>query len=212
VEGGVRLTPAWTALGAALAAGAVLAWWAPTAVLDWQPARVFIEPWRWWTAALVHWSPLHLAANLAGALAVVLLGRAARAGRRATLAWALAWPLAHAPLLARPEVAHYGGLSGALHAGVAVAATALALRGRGARRALALALLAGLAVKVLLERPWGPALVTGGGWDIAVVPLAHAGGAAAGVLLALALCRPVHTARPCPLTASSGSTPPPSRW
>ncbi len=178
---------AWTALGGTLAAGSLAAWWLPSVALDWQPALAASQPWRWWTAVFVHWSPLHLAANLLGCALVVALGRVSGADARVALAWALAWPLTQLALLSRPEVAHYGGLSGVLHAGVAAAVTALALRSRGRRRVVALLLLAGLLVKVLLERPWGPALVAGGGWDIAVVPLAHAAGTLAGGLAALGL-------------------------
>ncbi|HEY0858541.1 MAG TPA: hypothetical protein VGE16_15865, partial [Albitalea sp.] len=53
------------------------------------------------------------------------------------------------------------------------------------RRRVGLALLAGLALKVLLEAPWAGALRHPHGWDIAVAPLAHASGALAGLLCAL---------------------------
>lgn len=55
---------AWLALAAALAAASVLAWWAPAWALDWQPALAAAEPWRAFSAAFVHWSPMHLGANL----------------------------------------------------------------------------------------------------------------------------------------------------
>ena len=54
----------WLLLAAALAAASVLAWWGDTVWLDWQPQRAWPEAWRWWTAALVHWTPMHLGANL----------------------------------------------------------------------------------------------------------------------------------------------------
>ncbi|MBI3369691.1 MAG: hypothetical protein HY021_14955, partial [Burkholderiales bacterium] len=54
--------------------GALLAPWIGADRLDWQPALVWREPWRWWTAAWVHWSGLHLAANLVGAALVSMLG------------------------------------------------------------------------------------------------------------------------------------------
>jgi hypothetical protein len=74
-----------------------------------------------------------------------------------------------------------------LHAGVAVAATDLCLRERGIRRVIAVALLAGLAAKVVSEAPWLAPLRRVDGWDIAIAPLAHATGAGFGVLCALAL-------------------------
>ena len=176
---------AWTLLAALLALGSIAAWWLPAAWLDWQPARV-AEAWRWWTAGFVHWSPLHLAANAAGLLLVALLGRAARVPAACAWAWALAWPLAHLALLARPALAHYGGLSGVLHAGVAVVAAWLLLAARGRRRAVGAAIAAVLALKLALERPLGPLLQQPAGWDIAVAPLAHLSGALAGAALGAA--------------------------
>jgi hypothetical protein len=89
----------------------------------------------------------------------------------------------------RPDLLHYGGLSGVLHAGVAVAAVALVLAGPGRRRAIAIALLLGLVLKLVFEAPWGPSLRHPDDWDIAVAPLAHSTGAICGGLLALGLCR-----------------------
>jgi hypothetical protein len=100
------------------------------------------------------------------------------------LAWFAAWPLTHLSLLLRPELAHYGGLSGVLHAGVAVAAVWLLVRQRGRRRLIGTAIAAGLLAKIALESPWGPVLRQGAGWDIKVVPLAHAAGALAGAVCA----------------------------
>lgn len=178
---------AWTGLSAFFAAAALLAWWLPTLWLDWQPALALTEPWRAFSAAAVHWSAMHLGANLVGIAAVAALGMAARLPWRAAAAWALAWPLTQAGLLLQPALAHYGGLSGVLHAGVAVASVFLVLHERGRRRAIGVAVGAGLLVKVLSETPWGPALRHGGGWDIATAPAAHASGAVAGLLCALLL-------------------------
>lgn len=156
--------------------------------LAWVPALAWSEPWRWWSAAWVHLSLLHLLANLAGAALVLLLGWVARLPREAAWAWALAWPLTHLGLLFAPDLQRYGGLSGVLHAGVAVAAVAM-MRAAPLRRERVLGglLLAGLCAKVLGERAWAHTLVTPPGWDIAVAPLAHASGTGVGVLLALAL-------------------------
>jgi rhomboid family GlyGly-CTERM serine protease len=166
------------------AAGSLLAWLAPANALDWQPALAATEPWRWITAAFVHWSPLHLAANLAGAAVLAAFGWAAALPARAALAWALAWPLTHGVLLLQPALAHYGGLSGVLHAGVAVGAAGLVLERTGRARTIGAAVMAGLLLKIVLERPWAGPLAHPPGWDIAVAPLAHAGGAAAGLLCA----------------------------
>lgn len=182
---------AWLRLAAAFAAASVLAWWLPTPLLDWQPALALQEPWRAFSGAFVHWSAMHLGANLLGTAVVAALGLAARLPLRATLAWLLAWPLTQAGLLMQPALVHYGGLSGVLHAGVAVAALWLLWRETGRRRVLGAAVLAGLLFKLLLEEPWGAPLRNGGGWDIATAPLAHATGTLAGLLCAaLALATP----------------------
>jgi rhomboid family GlyGly-CTERM serine protease len=178
---------AWLALCVVFAAGALAAGATAPERWDWQPQLAWQQPWRAWTAAFVHWSALHLGANLLGTLLVAALGVAAACDARCALAWVLAWPATHWALLAQPELAHYGGLSGVLHAGVAVAALRPALDARGRARTIAIALLAGLAGKVLLEAPWGSATRSAAGWDIAIAPLAHASGTVSGCLFAVLL-------------------------
>lgn len=176
----------WAALAAAFGVAAVaVTLWAPRELLDWQPALAAAQPWRAWTAAGVHLSTMHLGANLAGTLLVGALGVVADVPRRATLAWFVAWPLTQLGLLLRADLTHYGGLSGVLHAGVAVAAVQLIADGPRARRRIGAAILAGLVAKVLLESPWGPAVVHPAGWDIGVAPFAHASGTLAGLACAL---------------------------
>jgi rhomboid family GlyGly-CTERM serine protease len=183
---GFRLS-AWPALAMALAAAALLALALPRSAIDWQPGLVASQPWRCWGAAFVHWSALHLAANLIGCLLVGALGVVGECGLRSTWAWLLAWPLTQIGLLLQPSLLHYGGLSGVLHAGVAVAATDLLLREQGRRRWIAALLLAGLATKVVLEAPWLAPLRHVEGWDIAIAPMAHASGVVAGVFCLLAV-------------------------
>ena len=189
MAGGVRLRPAalpWAGLSALAAGGALLAQAVDPALPRWQPELAWSQPWRWVSAAWVHLSPLHLGANLLGTALVAALGIAAGCGRRAALAWALAWPLTHLGLLAQPLLTGYGGLSGVLHAGVAVACWQLLRGDRGRRRAIGAALAGGLMIKLLIEAPWQGPLRQVPGWDIAIAPLAHASGAAAGWLCALA--------------------------
>lgn len=172
----------------------------PANSLDWQPANAATEPWRAFTAIFVHWSPQHLGTNLLAAAVVGGYGFAAGVPRRATLAWGLAWPLTHIALAVQPALAHYGGLSGVLHAGVAIVTLWLLLTsGPGARwrQAIGLMVATGLVVKLVTEEPWGTALRHSAEWDIAVAPLAHATGAAAGLLcggLALLWRRPAAVA------------------
>jgi len=185
----VRSSPdggrAWCALAAVLAVGAALAFGREPSALDWQPALALREPWRAFSAVFVHYSALHLLANLAGALLVGALGAVARVPASVAVAWLLAWPLTQVGVLARPDLLHYGGLSGVLHAGTACVAVHLVVNARGPRRAIGALLLGALAIKVVCEVPWGPALRHPDGWDIATAPFAHASGLAAGVMAAL---------------------------
>lgn len=181
----------WLALCALLASGAIAGFfWAPAA-LDGQPDRWLREPWRLWTAVWVHWTPLHLAANVAGTAVLALYGRAAALARGPALCGFIAWPLTHVllALWGTPGLMHYGGLSGVLHAGVALVSTALLLR-RGPQRlprAVGAAVWAGLLLKLGSEAAWWPGLMPGGApaWDVAVATRAHAAGVLAGLLCAL---------------------------
>lgn len=190
---------AWCAVGAALLLPALWLAFVPAAhgALDWRPDRI-AQAWRWWSAAWVHLSTLHLIANLAGGALVVALGLAARVAPRAALAWLAAWPLTHLALALQPELVRYGGLSGVLHAGVAVVAIELLLRSTARERALGTAIAVGLALKVVLEAPWRGALAHPEGWDIAVAPLAHAAGAIAGGVCAAAAAAVSRSRKPSP--------------
>jgi len=142
--------------------------------------------WRCWTAAWVHGSAVHLATNLAAVLLVALLGVVARVPPSAACAWVAAWPLTQLGLLIDARLPAYGGLSGVLHAGVAVVAVWLlcvAPRARG----LGGLLLAGLMLKVGIDAPWREALVASPGLGIAVAPLAHATGLLAGGAMGAAI-------------------------
>jgi rhomboid family GlyGly-CTERM serine protease len=181
----------WLLSSALLVVAALLAWWGPTAWLDWQPAH-WPQAWRWWTAALVHWTPMHLGANLLATALVAAYGWAARVPAVVALAWVTSWPLTQLGLLAKPALLHYGGLSGVLHAGVAATSLWLVLRGQGTQRTVGLLMLIGQCVKLLLEEPWGAAIQPPTELDVAVAPLAHATGSLAGalcLLLALRLAR-----------------------
>jgi rhomboid family GlyGly-CTERM serine protease len=173
---------AWVGLAALLVVGAGLASLADARAIDWRPALAWREPWRAWSAAFVHLSALHLGANLAGAVLVAAFGWAARVPRSAVVAWLVAWPVTQFGLALRPDLASYGGLSGVLHAGVAIAALHLACGASGLRRTIGLATIAVLLVKVVSESPWGAPLRQVPGWDIAVAPFAHASGLVAGLV------------------------------
>jgi rhomboid family GlyGly-CTERM serine protease len=170
-----------------MALGALAAWPLPTALLDWQPLLSTTSPWRAFSAPLVHFSAQHLLANLAGCAVLAGFGWAARLPRRAAVAWALAWPLTQWGLLTEPALLHFGGLSGVLHAGVAVGVVELLLMRRGRERWIALAIAVGLVLKLLFEHPLGAPTQRVAGWDIALAPLAHLTGTVSGALCAM-LC------------------------
>jgi rhomboid family GlyGly-CTERM serine protease len=149
--------------------------------LDWQPSLAASQPWRAVTSAFVHWTPLHLAANLAGCAVLALLGWRAALGPREALAGLIALPLTQAGLLLRPDLLRYAGLSGALHALVAIAGLALLARG-GRERLVGVGIALGLVAKLVLEAPLGPALRAAPGFDFPVAPFAHFSGALAGAI------------------------------
>jgi rhomboid family GlyGly-CTERM serine protease len=180
---------AWAGVALLLAACALAGWSVAHQALDWQPALAATQPWRAFSAIGVHYSLQHLAGNVAGVALVGVFGVVARVPVRLAAAWLAAWPLTQWGLLVRPELGHYGGLSGVLHAGVAAVLTFLLVTGTRAQRWVAAAVLAGLVTKLLSEAPWGPALRHPAGWDIAIAPLAHATGAAAGAVCALVVLR-----------------------
>ena len=173
---------AWCAVAALLALGSALGQVTPTAAIDWQHALWAREPWRAFSAAFVHYSALHMIGNAAGLALVTAFGAAARSPPRLALAWLAAWPLTQLGLLGQPGLAHYGGLSGVVHAGVAIVCVYLIAAGH---RWLGGAVFAGLVVKVLSETPWGEPLRHPPGWDIAIAPFAHARGLVAGTASAL---------------------------
>jgi rhomboid family GlyGly-CTERM serine protease len=175
---------AWLGVAALLGCCALLGWPIAHTAIDWQPALAFSEPWRAWSAIGVHYSAQHLIANLAGIALAGAFGWAARVPARLAWAWMAAWPLTHLALLAKPELTHYGGLSGVLHAGVGVVAASLLITGSRAQRWVGAAVVAGLCAKLWSESPWGAALRYPPGWDIAVAPMAHLTGSIAGLVCA----------------------------
>ena len=137
----------------------------------------------------MHFTPTHLGANLLATALVAAYGWAARVPSVVALAWVASWPFTHLALLAKPELVHYGGLSGILHAGVAAASLWLVMRGDGAQRTIGWLMLVGQVVKLLVEEPWGVAIQAPSELDVAVAPLAHASGSIAGALLTLLALR-----------------------
>ena len=174
----LRLPTAWTLLTLCWAVAAGVLWVGHIGTpwqfhLDWQPEVWRAQPWRLWTAAWVHWSGMHVLFNLMGCAALLAWGHAADVKLRHTLAWLLAWPLVQLALAATTSVPHYGGLSGVLHAGVAIGCWALVRQTDTPRRWVGAWVLLGLCLKVALEQPLVRHVL---GWGDDPVPLIGAPG------------------------------------
>ncbi len=180
---------AWVAVAAAHAAASWVVSRLPTPglhLLDWERASA-LQPWRIFSAAWVHWSPQHLAMNLAGAAVIALLGWAMRLPRAAALAWLLAWPMGQVAVALLPTPTHLGGLSGTLHAGAAVAAVWLLRTRVGATRSLGAVMLAAITLKLAWEWWRGPQPIVG---SLAVSwPAVHLAGSLCGMALGALLAR-----------------------
>ncbi|MCM5679255.1 hypothetical protein M8A51_06890 [Schlegelella sp. S2-27] len=182
-----RVTPparAWLGLSAGLAVAALAGYGLPSGALAWRADAPW-SVWRWFTAVAVHWTALHLGANLAGLALLAWLGASARLPSGAAWAWCAAWPLTQAPLMLVGELRAYGGLSGVLHAGAVIAATYMLCRSRGAPRCIGLGVLAGVALKLWLEAPWQVPLQADAAWGFPVAVIAHATGALTGLACAV---------------------------
>jgi rhomboid family GlyGly-CTERM serine protease len=175
-------SPAWLAVGALLAAGSLLALAVPAAWLDWSRTPAGMPWWRLVSAAWPHLSQAHLALNLVALAAVAALGVLLRVRTAQAIAWLACWPLTHAALWLQPEITRYAGMSGVLHAGVAICAVAACREPDRLAKAVGGMLLAGLALKVVIEAPWSRPLQESAALGITVVPLAHAAGAVLGLL------------------------------
>ncbi len=179
---------AWAAVALALLLGTLLSQVMNAASsFEWQPGALITQPWRAWSAAFVHYSALHLIGNLTGLALTAAFGGVSRVPASDAAAWLAAWPLTHlAFLFAAPDLLHYGGLSGVVHAGVAIVLAHLFVHGAPGQRWVATAVLAGLIAKIATETPWRGSVQQLEGWDIGIAPIAHVTGVAAGTACYLA--------------------------
>ncbi len=180
-------------------------WWAREGTQDmltWHAEHGLQQPWTLWTSAWVHANTTHLIGNLLALAALAAFAGIAQPRLHGTLAWLLAWPLTQLSLLLWPQIGYAVGLSGLLHAGVAVLACQLLMRQVDVPKAhlwggfLGL----GLLVKLLMEHGWNAPVV----WDpdngMSVVQAAHLTGACWGLVLS-AVLNPL--ARRWPLRAAT---------
>jgi len=176
----MKRSGSWLLLCALHAVASMLLWWAREGVVDvfiWRADGWTAQPWTLWTSAWVHLNTPQLIFNQ-----IAL-------GALTAFAWVLlAWPLGQLSLLWWPQIGYAVGLSGLLHAGVAVLAVQLLRRRIPIPKAkrwgglLALVLLG----KLLLERGWAYPVVWDGANDMSVVQAGHLSAAAWGLLLGLA--------------------------
>lgn len=182
----------WLVLCALHGVMSMLVWWARGDVVDaltWQSDNWTQRPWTLWTSSWVHMNTPHLIGNQVALGALTALAWVVRPTLGCALAWLLAWPLLQISLSLWPQIGYAVGLSGLLHAGIAVAAVQLLL-GRIAvpqaqRWGVLLSL--GLLAKLFVEQAWFYPVVWNAGNNMSVVQAAHLGGVIWGGLAGLAL-------------------------
>ncbi|WP_370639586.1 MULTISPECIES: rhombosortase [Cupriavidus] len=135
--------------------------------------------WRLLTAMWVHLDGRHWLGNLLAASGLLLLAGRAAGARQMLLALLVCGIAVQVALLWQPAVRWYGGLSGALH-GLAVWGALRLLAADRWSRAIGVALVAGVLVKLWLEQSWLAPVRFDAAWGFGVVRAAHAAGAVAG--------------------------------
>lgn len=178
---------AWVLLCLLHGVASMLLWWAhepAVQALTWHAGPWLGQPWTWWTSAWVHLGTPHLIGNQLALGALTAAGWWLRTPRSATLAWALCWPLLQVSLGLWPQPDFAVGLSGLLHAGVAVLGLhALIGPAPGRERPWGAVLLGGLLLKLLIEQAWQQPVAWSPDHEMWVLQAAHLVGAAWGVLL-----------------------------
>lgn len=167
-----------------LALASVAAWTTGDAAdMAWQANSWPQRPWTLWSASLVHLSGAHLLANLIALAVLGVLGACLHAGRAATLALLVAWPLGTLALWWWPQIAGYSGMSGLLNAMAAVVWAHTVLR--GGAKPVSFVIFAALALKLLSEHAWSQPIAFDPNWGFNVVYAAHLTGAMAGAVCGL---------------------------
>lgn len=182
----------WLSLCLWHAATSMLVWWMGdrlAAQLIWRADEWADRPWSLWTSAWVHMNTQHLISNQLAVGALAAMAWVLKPGLRASLAWLLTWPIIPLVLPYWPHIGYYAGLSGLIHAAVAVVGVYL-LAGHAAvpmARRWGLLLWLGLLVKLLVERAWHWPVVWSDNLGLSVVQSAHLVGAVAGAVAMLAM-------------------------
>ena len=169
----------WPGLCVVLALGSMLAWCSGIdQYLTWRASDWAQLPWVLWTSSLIHLSGTHLLANLLALTVLAVLGTYLRAGKAATLALLVAWPLGTLMLLWWPRIDAYSGMSGLLNAMAAVLWAHAALR--DGTKPISFVIFTVLVLKLLSEHAWSQPVAFDPNWGFNVVYAAHLAGALAG--------------------------------
>jgi len=172
----------------------MLVWWAGDAwawELTWRADSWLRRPWTLWTTAWVHINTPHLIGNQLAVGALAAMAWLLRPHAGTSVAWLLTWPLSTLILLLWPQIGYFAGLSGLVHAAVAVVGVHLLageMRIPKARRWGGLLLL-GLVIKLGLERAWLWPVVWNDSANMSIVQAVHLTGALVGAVLALVFMR-----------------------
>ncbi|MDR2128262.1 MAG: hypothetical protein LBP52_04270 [Burkholderiaceae bacterium] len=148
----------------------------------WHASDGLGRPWTLWSSALVHHLPPHGIGNVLALAALAVLGHTLAATPNDAAALLLAWPLSALALFLWPQVTGFHGLSGVVHAAVAIVAMRAAAD--PAMRWLGQFLALGLLFKLALEHGWAAPVGYHSDWGFNVVYAAHLTGALAGFLFA----------------------------
>lgn len=182
----------WLSLCVLHAVASMLVWWMGERLAAWMIWRADDwddRPWSLWTSAWVHMNTQHLISNQLAVGALAAMAWVLKPGLRASLAWLLTWPVIPLVLPYWPHIGYYAGLSGLIHAAVAVVGVYL-VAGRTtvpmARRWGGMLLL-GLVTKLLIERAWHWPVVWSDNLGISVVQASHLVGSMAGAVAAIAV-------------------------
>lgn len=183
----------WLSLCLLHAVASMLVWWAGAPAAKWLTWRAddwWHQPWTLWTTPWVHINTPHLIGNQLAVGALAAMAWLVRPNALASAAWLLAWPTVALVLPLWPHIGYAVGLSGIIHAAVAVVAVHLLLcqdplvpssRRWGGLLAL------GLGAKLALEQGWHWPVVWSNSADMSVVQAAHLTGGVAGAVFSTVL-------------------------
>jgi len=183
----------WLSLCLLHAVASMLVWWAGAPVgqaLTWRADTWGQHPWTLWTTPWVHINTPHLIGNQLAVGAFAAMAWLVRPNAVASVAWLLAWPTVALVLPLWPHIGYSVGLSGLIHAAVAVVAVHLLLRQDPfvpRSRRWGGFLVAGLCAKLALEQGWHWPVVWSNSADMSVVQAAHLTGAVAGAVFSAVL-------------------------